>query len=75
MTKLAAADSQTMRALKASLIDRGVAVPVGTTFGDFIEAARKLGFKDSDPLGSIEVGIKAYATGHILKQDDDILEL
>lgn len=73
--KLAEADSQTMRALKASLIDRGVAVQAGQTFGDFIEAARKLGFKDSDPLGSIEYGIKAYATGHVIRQDDDILEL
>ena len=71
----ALADSQTMRDLKASLIDRGVAKPAGTTVGDFIAAIYALGFKDTDPLGSIEYGIKAYATGHVMRQDDDILEL
>ncbi len=73
--KLAQADSVTMRQLKASLIDRGLAVPVGLTFGDFIAAARTLGFKDSDPLGSIEFGISASSMGHIMRQDDDIVEI
>lgn len=70
MTKLAAADSQTMRALKASLIDRGFAKPAGMTWGDFKHAMDCLGVKDSDPLSSIEHGVMAMGTGYIVKEDN-----
>ncbi len=61
--------------LKQSLIERGAAKPAGTTWGDLFEAIRALGFKDSDPRGSIEVGVSAWGRNHIIRQDDDILEI
>lgn len=69
MARIAEADSQTMRSLKASLIDRGVAKPAGTTWGDFQGAMRDLGVKDSDPLSSIEHGVAAMGSGYLVKED------
>lgn len=55
--------------LKASLIARGGAVPMGLTFGDFIHACRRLGIKDTDPLSGIEVGMGTNG-GYITRDPD-----
>lgn len=56
--------------LKASLIARGGAVGMGLTFGDFIDACRRLGIKDSDALSSIEIGISQFGGGYITRDPD-----
>lgn len=67
-------DRTLLRDLQRSLKARGF--DAGTTFGDFVEAVKRAGIRDNDPLGSIEYGVSQTPTGRIVvDHTDDGIEI
>lgn len=64
-------ESPIARDLKASLIARGAAKPVGSTWGSFKSAVEALGVRDDDTLACIEYGVRYAGSSYIVRDEDE----